>query len=150
MVVRLIAIGCALFLSAQSLQAKEFSSDENAIRGVDANMVAALNARDVDRWLSNFADDGAMWPHCAPRVVGKEAIRQYIGGYVTLPTFAVAHYLETVVVANSGDLAYVTYTYEMGNPVAETGKDLTVYRKDGDGSWKVVIDMWSTDSAPCH
>ena len=69
---------------------------------------------------------------------------------MTLPTFAVAHHIETVVVANSGDLAYVTYSYEMGNPVAERGKDLTVYRKDGDGAWKVAIDMWSTDTAPCH
>ena len=83
-------------------------------------------------------------------MVGKEAIREYIRGYVTLPTFAVAHHIETVVVANSGDLAYATYSYEMGNPVAERGKDLTVYRKDDDGVWKVAIDMWSTDAAPCH
>lgn len=150
MPVRLIVCGCALLLCAGFLQANEFDSDENAIRRVDADMVAALNARDVDRWLSNFGDDSAMWPHCAPRVVGKEAIRQYIGGYVKLPTIAVAHHIETVVVANSGDLAYLTYNYEMGDPVAERGKDLTLYRKDSDGSWKVVIDMWSTDAPPCH
>ena len=80
MLIRMMAFGSVLLLAAWSLQAKEYSSDETAIRGVDADMVAALNDRDVDRWLSNFSDDGAMWPHCAPRVVGKEAIREYIGG----------------------------------------------------------------------
>ena len=53
--------------------------------------------------------------------------------------------LESVVVAQSGDLAYVTYTYEMGNPVAERGKDVSIYRKEPDGSWKLIIDMWSPD-----
>jgi uncharacterized protein (TIGR02246 family) len=150
MIVRAIAIGCALLVSSPSLNAKEHSSDENAIRSVDTDMVAALNARDVDRWLSHFAEEGAMWPQCEPRVVGKEAIREYIQAYVTLPTFAVAHHIESVVVADSGDLAYVTYTYEMGEPVAERGKDLTVYRKVGNGSWKVAIDMWNTNAPPCH
>ena len=48
MLVRVMAFGCALFVAAWSLQAKEYISDETAIRGVDADMVAALNARDVD------------------------------------------------------------------------------------------------------
>ena len=124
--------------------------DEHVLRRADAELVSALNARDVDRWLTYFADDAAMWPHCEERVIGKDALRNYIQQYVSLPTFKVVHHIETVAVANSGDLAYMTYTYEMGDPVVERGKDLTIYRKVDDGSWKVVIDMWSTDAPPCH
>ena len=118
------------------------TSDEQGIRNVDADMVAALNARDVDRWLSHLADDAEMWPPEAERVAGKQTIRDMISGFISSPTYAVTHDIESVVVAESGDIAWVTYSYTMGNPVFTSGKDLTVYRKD-DGEWKMVIDMWS-------
>ena len=34
------------------------SADEAAIRKVDSAMVTALNARDIETWLSFFAEDG--------------------------------------------------------------------------------------------
>ena len=119
------------------------AADAVAIRKVDAEMVSALNARDVDRWLTFFASDAKMLPPDAPAVVGKEAIRKMIAEYLAAAGFAVAHHLESVVVSKGGDLAYVSYSYDMGNPVTETGKDISLYRKESDGSWKLIIDMWS-------
>ncbi len=62
-----------------------------------------------------------------------------------------AHHLEEVVVSQGGDLAYVSYSYELtyrgpeGAPVTEMGKDISIYKKVADGSWKLAIDMWSTN-----
>lgn len=148
--VRYSTVFCTLLLAAAFAVAAQGESDVEQIRRADAEMVAALHAGDVDRWLSYFADDGAMWPHCEPRVVGKDAVREYIQGFLTMPTFAVVHNIESIVVGSGGDLAYVTYTYQMGDPVVEEGKDLTIYRKNSAGEWKLVIDMWSTDAAPCQ
>ena len=142
---RIVVTCCALVLLCSTFPARASSADEQEIRRIDSELVATLNAREIDKWLSYFADDGEMWPPSAPCVVGKDAIRKMIEGYAATPTFAVAHHLESVVVAQSGDLAYVTYTYEMGNPVAERGKDVSIYRKEPDGSWKLIIDMWSPD-----
>ncbi len=140
---------CLSLFIALSPEAQELESDEAAINRVDAEMVTALNTRDVGRWLSHFVDDAEMWPPCAPRIVGKDEIRHEIELYLASPTFVVAHHIEKVVVAKSADLAYVTYTYEMGDPVTEAGKDVTLYRRDNDGAWKVAIDMWNTDAPPC-
>ena len=52
--------------------------DEHVLRRADAELVSALNARDVDRWLAYFADDAAMWPHCEERVIGKDAVAREI------------------------------------------------------------------------
>ncbi len=142
-----------LMVGAGSVRAQDIAADEVAIRLADTEMVAALNARNVDRWLTFFASDAKMMPPCAPAVVGKDAIRKLISEYVATPGFSVAHHLESVVVSKGGDLAYVSYSYELtvkdtaGKPVAEIGKDISLYRKEPAGSWKLIIDMWSENQA---
>lgn len=127
--------------------------EQEAIRAVDAELVAALNARDIDRWLRCFAADARMMPPGAPQVAGKEAIRAFIAELLTIPSFSVAHHLETVEVSRSGDLAWVSYSYDLtirdasGNPFVDKGKDVTVYRKADGGAWQVAVDMWS-ENAP--
>jgi uncharacterized protein (TIGR02246 family) len=128
-------------------------AEQEAIRAVDAELVAALNARDIDRWLRCFAADARMMPPGASPVAGKKAIREFIAGLLTIPSFSVAHHLETVEVSRSGDMAWVSYSYELtirdasGNPFVDKGKDVTVYRKADGGAWQVVVDMWSENAA---
>jgi ketosteroid isomerase-like protein len=56
-----------------------------------------------------------------------------------------------VEVARSGDLAYTQGTYRMafpdphGKPTTDQGKTLEIWRKQADGTWKCVADMWSSD-----
>jgi ketosteroid isomerase-like protein len=53
--------------------------------------------------------------------------------------------------ASSADMVYEAgaYTLNMkdaqGNPVTDKGKVLQVWKKQADGSWKAVADMWSSD-----
>ena len=126
-------------------------TDEAMVRRVDSELVEALNARDVDRWLSSFAPDARIMPPGAPPIEGKEAIRSFVGELLAIPSFFVAHHLESVNVSQSGDLAWVSYSYELtvkdpdGNPITDKGKDISIYRKQWDGSWKLVVDMWSAN-----
>lgn len=130
------------------------ASEQDAIRAVDAELVAALNARDIDRWLRCFSADAKMMPPGAPPVSGKDAIRKFIAELLTIPSFHVVHHLQSVEVARSADLAWVSYSYELtirdasGAPVIDRGKDVTVYRKASDGAWQVVVDMWSENEPP--
>ena len=54
-------------------------------------------------------------------------------------------------VARSGDLAYMIGTYELslndasGKPVHDRGKYAEVWKKQTDGQWKVVADMFNSD-----
>lgn len=124
LMIAVLATGCA--------KLPDIAADEASIRKTDSDMVAALNARDVDRWLTFFATDAKMMPPGSPPVIGKEAIRRMIAELMTIPNFAVAHHLESVVVSRSGDLAYVSYSYELtvkdakGQPVTERGKDISI------------------------
>jgi ketosteroid isomerase-like protein len=50
-------------------------------------------------------------------------------------------------VSSTGDLGYTYGTFEFsstgkdGKPQVEHGKYTSIWKKQGDGSWKVVLDM---------
>jgi ketosteroid isomerase-like protein len=54
-------------------------------------------------------------------------------------------------VSSSGDMGYSmgSYTLTMkdaqGNPVTDHGKYTEVWKKQADGKWKTVADMWNSD-----
>jgi len=56
-------------------------------------------------------------------------------------------------ISRSGDLGYTWGTYEFrppdanGNPVTQHGKYVTVWKKQGGGSWKFVVDIGNTNAA---
>jgi ketosteroid isomerase-like protein len=86
-------------------------------------------------------------------LAGKPAIRELIGGLLGLPDFSVTHHpADTIVVSQSGDVAYVSYGYELtvpdeqGGSITETGKDISIFEKQ-DGTWKLVVDIWSPNNS---
>ena len=148
-----LLVGASIAISGCASGGRGSAADEAAIRKIDADVVAAGNAHNVDALLSFFAPDARMLPPGAPPVVGKEAIRSLMVGFLS-PEFHVAHDLESVVVSQGGDLAYVSYTYALtfkgpgGTPVTEKGKDISIYTKGPDGSWKLAVDIWNESEPP--
>ena len=121
---------------------------EAEIRRTDADLVAAANAHDLERWLAFFEPDARLLPPGAPPISGLDAIRRFATTVMQTPGFAVVHNLESVEVARDGQSAWVAYSFaltvrdETGNPVTEKGKDTTLYRKGTDGRWRVLVDAW--------
>ena len=127
------------------------AADERAVREADAAWSKAASARDVERTVSFYADDGSGLSPNAPIVTGKEALRAYWSEAVSAPGFAISWQASKVEVARSGDLGYVVGTYEgaakdaKGKLVTDRGKYMTVWKKQPDGTWKAVADMYSSD-----
>jgi len=54
-------------------------------------------------------------------------------------------------IAPAGDLAYAIYRYQLklqgrsGKPIVDRGKDLVVWKKQPDRSWKVVAESFNSD-----
>jgi uncharacterized protein (TIGR02246 family) len=121
---------------------------------VDAEWSQAAQARDLDRILSYWAQDAIVYPPGAPALVGKAAIREYVAKSLQTPGFAISWKSDRAVVSKSGDMAYatgrnrVTFLGPDGKSVTVDGKAVTVWRKQTDGSWKCVIDIWNDLSTP--
>jgi uncharacterized protein (TIGR02246 family) len=124
------------------------------IRRLDAEWARAAQARDIDRVLSFWANDAIVFPPGSPPVVGKAAIREFVMRSFQTPGFSISWKMGNVAVSRSGDLAYATGTNRLtfngsdGKQVTVDGKAVTVWRKEKEGDWKCVIDIWNDVSSP--
>ena len=70
---------------------------------------------------------------------------------IATPGFSINWKATKVEVAKSGDIGFISGTYEMtmndanGKPVNEQGKYLEVWEKQADGKWKCGADIWNSD-----
>ena len=156
LIVRLtpLALALLLFGCAQAPPAPPDTraADEQAIRDMETAWVKEFAAKDMDKIVAHYADDGTVLLSNAPTMVGKDAIRAGLKDAIADPTFTVD--LKTVKVEVSKDnLAYSQGTYstkatdaKTQKLIAETGRYVEVYKKQADGSWKIVEDINSPDA----
>ena len=127
------------------------SADEAALKNLDAEWSKAAGAKDVDKTASYYSDDALVLPPNMATINGKQGARAMWQGMFGVPGFGGGWKASKVEVARSGDLAYVTGTYELsetdakGKPMTDKGKYLEVWKKQGDGTWKCVVDMFNSD-----
>ena len=127
------------------------AADERAIRETETEWAKAAAAKDLERFMSFYADDAAVFAPGTPTATGKEAIRKGTETLFATPGFSLSFQTVKVEVSRGGDLAYSYGTYAMtmndprGKPVNDTGKYVTVYRKQPDGAWKAVADINNSD-----
>jgi len=115
---------------------------------------AAARDQDLDRSLSYMADDATMLPPSGGPVAGRAAIRDFMATAFATPGFSVDWEPLEVVVADGGDLAYTqarsVYTSRApdGTLQALHAKGVAIWRKEPDGSWRCVIDIWNEAPPP--
>lgn len=149
---------CVLALAACAQQAPAPSpppdtraADEAAIHALVKGWAAAAEAKDVEAFCAVYADDAVVMMEGMADVSSKAAIREAMTGMMQDSNFALSFAADKVVVARSGDLAYETGSYSMTlsdakqKPATQAGHYVVVWRKEADGSWKVVIDAPISD-----
>lgn len=124
---------------------------EQALRDLDAQWSAAAGAKDLDKTVSYYAEAAIVLPPNAPSATTKEAIRSAWKEMLARPGAGISWKATKVEVAKSGDLACVSGTYEdtmtdaSGKPVKDRGKYVEIFKKQADGTWKVIVDIWNSD-----
>ncbi len=127
------------------------AADEEAIRQADLAWSAAQASDGLDGVMPFYLDDAILLPPNSPMVIGKEAIRE-ASAAIDSPGFSVSWKPMKVEVAQSGELGYAIGNFEgnivdsAGNLVPVKGKYVEIWKKQADGSWKIAVDMPSTDS----
>ena len=127
------------------------AADAAAVQKADADWSAAAQAHNADSWVAFYADDAVVLPPNDKMATSKDAIRKTITDLLALPGLSVSWETTKAEAARSGDLAYTYGTYELtsndakGRPATDHGKYSEVWKKQADGSWKCIVDMWSSD-----
>jgi len=144
----LVLAGCVALLSFTFVGTAGAADTkiEQALRDLDAQWSAAAAAKDVDKTVSYYSDDAIVLPPNAAIATTKEAIRNIWKDLIANATSS-SWKATKVEVAKSGDMAYVSGTYEvtMKDGTKEQGKYLEVWEKQADGKWKCGADTWNSD-----
>ena len=151
--VPLAALLLALSLAAckAPVQPDTRAADAAAIRAADAEWNKATQAKDVDKSVSFYADDAVLLANKVPSLQGHDNIRKEFQKMYSETGISITFTNTGVEVARSGDLAWDHGTYQFtetdkkGHSMQGTGKYLTVWKKQSDGSWKAVADMDNSD-----
>ena len=130
------------------------AEDEAAIRAVDVEWARAASAGDANALTAVYAPDATLLPPNEPVVQG-EAVKKYNADMTN--SFSGPFEITTTAVEGRGDLAYVVGKYRAtltpkkagAKPLpTEEGKYIEVMKKQPDGSWKIVYEMWSQNAPP--
>ena len=90
-------------------------------------------------------------PPNASAATTKEAIRKIWQDLLANSGLTISWKATKVEVAKSGDIGFVSGTYELtmsdanGKPVPDRGKYLEVWEKQADGKWRCGADIWNSD-----
>jgi ketosteroid isomerase-like protein len=128
-------------------------ADADILKQLEADFMKATAERGSQGYISFYAEDAAELPNGADALQGKENISKTMGFLDDKNN----HLTWTPVhadMAASGDLGYTYGTYQFrskdrdGKPTVEYGKYVSIWKKQKDGSWKVVMDMGNSSPSP--
>jgi len=121
------------------------SATERAVRAADKAWAEAAASKDVDRMLSFYDKDATFIGETGSLITGKDDLRKLWNRLFTTPGYELKWQAAKVEVSAGGDLAYSFGPWEAtvvrdGQPRKSKGAYLAVWKKQADGSWKVLID----------
>jgi ketosteroid isomerase-like protein len=146
-------IGCSSGSSnSTTASSTPATADEGAaLMQVSRDWAKAAEARDTERVLAYWADDAIVMPADQPALVGKEAIRGMVQGGFADSAFSITWEPERAVISQSGDMGYLvehnrmTFRDPSGRRRTTFGKGVTIWKKDANGNWKNVVDIFNTN-----
>lgn len=129
------------------------SSDIAAIKKADSAWDKASEAKSAEGWLGFYSDDAILMPPGEKVCNDKGAREASIKKMFAIPGASLRFQSSKVEVSQMGDLGYAVGAYQWsskdpkGNDYHETGKYCETWKKQSDGSWKCIVDIWNADPA---
>jgi ketosteroid isomerase-like protein len=124
-------------------------AEKNALLARDQQWQAAVTQKtDVAKIASFFSADGIMFGSGEATDEGHEALTKSVAALVADPSFKDHWAWSRVELSSDGRLAYLVGSTDIttndvsGRAVTTHARLLNVWRKDSDGVWRCVVDVW--------
>jgi ketosteroid isomerase-like protein len=148
---RTLGTAAAFVLVSAALLAHDAAADveaaKRAIKLADLELAKAVADRSLQDFVALVDQDAVFFGRDIAR--GKDAVsKAWLPMFTDRNLFLKWHPNE-VYVSSSGDLGYSIGDYERigkdtsGNPETATGSYVSIWRKQPDGHWKIVLDIGS-------
>jgi len=156
MIIPLVILLCFTFGCQQGGEVAEepavdVEADVEALKKIEEEWAAANTSGDIDKLVSFFTDNAVNIPPNEPALIGKEAIRDWFQQYFDQFTMEEDGTIVDVQVAS--DLAFTRGAFTSiqtpkagGESLKSNGSWVTIYRKQSDGTWRCICNIWSDES----
>jgi uncharacterized protein (TIGR02246 family) len=145
----------ATIMAACSQSQVDLKAEETAIMKTDSSWAAlAKESTDADKIASYWSDDAVVIAPGQPIVKGRDALRKMVEDSKNIPGFSITWRSSDVHFSPDGKLAYMsgenlmTMNDSTGKKISIPGRAYTIWRKEPDGNWKCVVDMWNNPPSP--
>lgn len=118
----------------------------DTLKQLEAEFMRAAAEKGSAGYMSYYADEAVEVPNGAALIQGKTNIAKDMA-FLDDKSNSLTWTPAGADISSSGDLGYTYGNYEFrskdkdGKPVVEHGKYTSIWKKQKDGSWKVVLDM---------
>jgi ketosteroid isomerase-like protein len=132
----------------------DLEAERSAILRADSAWVAAAGRGDLEQTLGYWTDDAIVLPPDLSALEGKAAIREYVATGFQTPGFSISWKSGEITVSVDGRMAYQLATNQITVPDStgalhtSYGKGVVVWRKEPDGAWRAVVDIWNGVAPP--
>jgi uncharacterized protein (TIGR02246 family) len=139
--------------AAGTLATPTIAEVRTTIEAANQRFMIAIKAGDIPAMSANFADDAVALMPGMPAMNGLAAIEEgWKGMFASMTLNDMRFATDDIMLSDDVAVEHGTYnmtsTLKGAKPKTETGKYLTVWRRQADGSWRIVRDMSAPDSAP--
>jgi ketosteroid isomerase-like protein len=147
-----LLIGCVGLLAISVGCSGSDAADAQAVKARSEAWNKDAAAKDAVKFATYYADDATVMIPNEPIFRGMDSIKAVLTPMMQDPNFALSFTASKI--EASGILVYSEGTYSRtttgrdGKPFVDTGKYLTVWRKQADGSWKAIEDIYNSDLPP--
>jgi ketosteroid isomerase-like protein len=118
---------------------------------VDEHLAAEVAEQGISVFERYYAEDAVELPSFEPIIEGKSAILDFYRPYSNNPSFKLTWKPTRAEVSEDGGLGFTYGHYQattaddQGNLVTRAGKYITIWRREYDGGWKIILDGGSPD-----
>lgn len=146
----LIFLTTSIFLLTCQLNTEQSNDMQNLMKSIDA-FYAAIEAGNFDKRMDMFADSAIVMPNGGNIIRGKQVLKERWEPYKDA-IFRIRD-LERLEVKISGDMAYTvnsyyfTYHNQGEEAVWYKTKNIHLWQRQADGSWKLYLDIWNSSGS---
>ena len=147
-----LVIGIAVVPSVRPFAEASEKVGGETLKQMEGEFMKAAVEHGSAGYMSYYADDAVEVPNGEGIITGKVNIARTMG-FLDEKTNHLTWTPVGADISASGDLGYTYGNYEFsslgkdGKPVVEHGKYTSIWKKQKDGRWKVVLDMGNSSPA---
>jgi ketosteroid isomerase-like protein len=144
---------------SNNISTKKVNNSSDSIEAIKAILKAdilwdSISAKNsAEGWVSFYSNDAIMMPPGESACTDNASRLSSIKNMFALPGAKMRFQGTKTEVSKSGDLGYSAGVYQFeykdtnGKDVHENGKWCETWKKQDDGNWKCIVDIWNADPA---